>query len=125
MSTTSDFILKSLQSTNNLTTAYDQNQLALKSKGLKKNEEILSIVLKALPINNANTSGQTNDTNENVYVFKSLFKSKNSSLNAIENEQKPNDNVLLYFIQSDLRKQFLNITKHTNYLNFNFIWKAS
>ena len=123
MSTTSDFILKSLQSTNNLT-AYDQNQQALKSKGLKKNEEILSIVLKALPINNANTSGQTNDTNENVYVFKSLFKSKNSSITAIENEQKPNDNVLLYFIQSDLRKQFLNITKHTSYLNFNFIWKV-
>jgi hypothetical protein len=103
MSSTSDFTLKPLMSN------------VPDFVTMKKNKEILSTIFKAQP---ANTKSHKNE-NEKVYIFKSKFKDETQ-----DNSEKPDDNVLLYFINSDLKKQFLNESKKSNCLNLNLIWKV-
>ena len=81
----------------------------------KKNKEILSTILKAQPFKK-----QAAVENNKVYVFKSKFKDDFN-----ENGEKPGDNVLLYFIKSDLKKHFLNVSIKSNCLFFNLIWKVT
>jgi hypothetical protein len=103
MSSTNDFTLKPLAS----------NFPDFVS--MKKTKELLSTTLKAQPVKTQSLE----DADEKVFVFKSKFKE-----DVKENIDKPNDNVLLYFIKSDLKRQFLNESRKSNCLNFNLIWKV-
>ena len=95
MSSTNDFTLKPLAS--NIPDFVS----------MKKTKELLSMTLKAQPVKTQSLEGE----DEKVYVFKSKFKE-----DVKENIDKPNDNVLLYFIKSDLKRQFLNESKFWNFL---------
>jgi hypothetical protein len=103
MSSTNDFTLKSLAS--NIPDFVS----------FKKNKELLSTILKAQPVKTQSLEG----FDERVYVFKSKFKE-----DVKENYDKPNDYVLLHFIKSDLKRQFLNESRKSNCLNLNLIWKV-
>lgn len=73
-------------------------------------ENIHSLTFKAEPIK----------TNENVV---SILRTQYSSSSR---DQMPNEDVLFYFIKSDLKTKFLNTdSPKSSFLNVYFIWKVS
>lgn len=95
-------------------TSIDSLQL-LKTKGLKKSEESLSMVVKAEPV-------QTNAENEKkILVYKSLF---NLDREEMGFGSKPDDFVYLHFIKNDMKKNLLHLSNKSSYLHLNLVWRV-
>jgi hypothetical protein len=107
---TNPFLIKALPNNN-------QNEM------IKKNKEVLSTIFKAQPV----TTTNTDDVKDKVYIYKSKFNSTIMQTKdiTIDTDQKPDDNVLLHFIKTDLKEDFLNICSNkSTTLRFYVIWKS-
>lgn len=73
-------------------------------------EDVLSLTLRAEPIKT--------DNNKQVCILRSQYSSSSR-------DKLPDEDVLFYFIKSDLKTQFLSTeSQKSSFLNVYFIWKV-
>lgn len=112
---------------NKSTTSIDSLQIQIQQqhKGASnQNQHLLSLVLKAEPM------PRKMKTSEQIHFFKSQISSVETSstakktTNVNSDAQHPDDNVLFNFILNDLKKQLLETSIKSSFLNLNIICKV-
>ena len=103
---TNNFIMEPIVSPNSgLNT--NSNEI---SKSNKKSDDILSLVLKANPIDIL-----TGKKESQIFLFNSSF---------VEHEFKVSSDVILQFIKSDLKKYFSRFSTEISFICVYFLWKV-